>query len=304
VGPKPFIDSGLVISVVAHVTAVLAAVLFAGANPFESVATQAIAVDIVSPSDVPAGEAPTDTPENPPEPPKETVPDFNLDLATASRPMPPAPQTMPPAPQPPALKPTRQQASARTDQRAPSPPAVSQGAAQTAALRPAPPPSAAMMPPPPPAVPVQPPAPKETDLGTKETDLGTKVADLFGMPLAMPDGRLGGGFDAPAYESAKVERSSVDALRARLKSCTSLPAGVAPNEKISLVVRVNLKADGTLAHPPALIEASASPKGPLLLQSVLGGLAKCQPYDMLPADKYQEWKSLDMRFTPGDLGQG
>jgi hypothetical protein len=25
---------------------------------------------------------------------------------------------------------------------------------------------------------------------------------------------------------------------------------------------------------------------------------------MLPADKYQEWKSLDMRFTPEDLGQG
>jgi hypothetical protein len=299
VGPKPFIHSGLVISVVAHVTAVLAAVLFAGANPFESVATQAIAVDIVSPSDVPTGEAPTDAPENPPEPPKETVPDFNLDLATASQPMPPAQQS-------PAPKPARQQASARTDQRAPSPPASSQAAMQTAALRPAPPPSAAMMPPPPPAVPVQPsaPEPKETDLGTKETDLGTKVADLFGMPLAMPDGRLGGGFDAPAYESAKVERSSVDALRARLKSCTSLPAGVAPDEKISLVVRVNLKADGTLAHPPALIEASASPKGPLLLQSVLGGLAKCQPYNMLPADKYHEWKSLDMRFTPGDLGNG
>jgi hypothetical protein len=79
---------------------------------------------------------------------------------------------------------------------------------------------------------------------------------------------------------------------------------VAPNEKISLLVRVDLKADGTLAHQPALIEASASPKGPLLLQSVLGGLAKCQPYNMLPADKYQEWKSLDMRFTPGDLGEG
>jgi hypothetical protein len=291
VGPKPFIHSGLVISAVAHVTAVLVAVLFAGANPFDSVATQAIAVDIVAPSDVPTDEAQTDIPENPPEP-KETVPDFNLNLATASQPIPPAPQ-------PPASKPAERQASARTDRRAPSPAASSPAAAQTAASRPSPPPPAAMMPPPAAADPVQLPAPEP-----KETDLGTKVADLFGMPLALPDGRLGGGFDAPAYQSAKIERNSVDALRARLKSCTSLPAGVAADEKISLVVRVNLKPDGTLAHPPALIEASASPKGPLLLQSVLGGLAKCQPYDMLPADKYREWKSLDMRFTPSDLGQG
>jgi hypothetical protein len=53
-----------------------------------------------------------------------------------------------------------------------------------------------------------------------------------------------------------------------------------------------------------LIEASASPKGPLLLQNLLRGLTKCQPYNMLPADKYREWKNLDMRFTPADMGQG
>ena len=53
-----------------------------------------------------------------------------------------------------------------------------------------------------------------------------------------------------------------------------------------------------------MIEGTASRKGPVLLQSLLSGLAKCQPYNMLPADKYQEWKSLDMRFTPEDLGQG
>jgi hypothetical protein len=52
------------------------------------------------------------------------------------------------------------------------------------------------------------------------------------------------------------------------------------------------------------MEASASPKGPILLQSLLRGLRNCQPYNMLPADKYREWKSLDIRFTPDDMGQG
>ena len=64
------------------------------------------------------------------------------------------------------------------------------------------------------------------------------------------------------------------------------------------------EADGTLAGPPVLIEGSASAKGPALLQSLLSGLQRCQPYNMLPADKYQEWKSIDMRFTPADMGGG
>jgi hypothetical protein len=137
-----------------------------------------------------------------------------------------------------------------------------------------------------------------------ETDPAINVAGLFSMPLTLPDGRLGGGFDAPAIETAKIEPSAVDAFRAHLKTCAALPAGVSPSEKISLVVRVMLKADGTLSAPPTLIEASASPKGPLLLQNLLRGLTKCLPYNMLPADKYREWKNLDMRFTPADMGQG
>jgi hypothetical protein len=136
------------------------------------------------------------------------------------------------------------------------------------------------------------------------TDPAINVAGLFGMPLTLPDGRLGGGFDAPAIETAKIEPSAVDAFRAHLKTCAALPTGISPSEKISLVVRVMLKADGTLAAPPTLIEASASPKGPLLLRNLLRGLTKCQPYNMLPADKYREWKNLDMSFTPADMERG
>jgi hypothetical protein len=83
-----------------------------------------------------------------------------------------------------------------------------------------------------------------------------------------------------------------------------LPAGVSPSDRVSLVVRIALKRDGMLAGQPALIEASASPKGPAVLQSLFAGLAKCQPFNMLPPDKYQEWRTLDIRFTPQDLGQG
>ena len=62
-GPSLFTRSGVVLSAAVHGGALLLVVLFTGANPFNSEATEAISVDIVSPS-----EAPPDRwrcPENP-----------------------------------------------------------------------------------------------------------------------------------------------------------------------------------------------------------------------------------------------
>jgi outer membrane biosynthesis protein TonB len=307
--------SGLIISAVGHVAAVLVAVLFTGATPFDSVATEAISVDIISPNEVPPNQPESAASETPPEPPRESPPVFNFEIGLTSTPQPLAP----PAPSP-TTKPAQQASQPRAkEQQSASQPATpaaarpgavaAQGAApQGAAPQGAAPqgtaPQMAAKPPPaasPPPPPAQPPAAQEAD---KAASQPTNVADLFGMPLALPDGRLGGGFDAPATETAKIDRSSVDEFRARLKSCAMLPAEVSPTEKIALVLRVKLKADGMLAGQPALIEGSASAKGPALLRSLLSGLRKCQPYNMLPADKYQEWKSLDVRFTPDDMGQG
>jgi len=282
VGPEPFMRPWLIISAVAHGTAVLLAVLFTSASPFDSVATEAIAVDIISP-----GEVPPDHPQAAPEEPPELDFDFNL----AMTPLPP-----PSTPRPPSTEAKPAQPRAKTPQGARQP-----AAAATASPRGAATPLVTPQPARAPSVLVQPPAPPDIKEGS---DQATSVADLFGMPLALPDGRLGGGFDAPAIETARLNRTSVEAFRAHVRTCAALPAGVSPGDKISLVVRVKLKADGTLAGPPTLIEGTASRKGPVLLQSLLSGLAKCQPYNMLPADKYQEWKSLDMRFTPEDLGQG
>jgi hypothetical protein len=38
------------------------------------------------------------------------------------------------------------------------------------------------------------------------------------------------------------------------------------------------------------------------MQSAISALQSCQPYAMLPADQYNEWKVLDLSFTPLDFG--
>jgi hypothetical protein len=59
--------------------------------------------------------------------------------------------------------------------------------------------------------------------------------------------------------------------------------------------------EGRLAAEPILIEATASAKGVVLMQGAVAALQACQPYTMLPADRYGEWKVLDLSFTPRDF---
>jgi hypothetical protein len=111
------------------------------------------------------------------------------------------------------------------------------------------------------------------------------------------------GFD-PVTAGAKIEKTAIDSFLAHLKTCSVLPSGISRDDKVRIVLRVALQPNGILAAAPALIEASASAKGPLLMQAAIKAIETCQPYSMLPADKYNEWRVLDLAFTPQDFGGG
>ncbi len=59
--------------------------------------------------------------------------------------------------------------------------------------------------------------------------------------------------------------------------------------------------EGRLATEPILLEDSASAKGPILMQGAISALQACQPYRMLPMDRYNEWKVIELTFTPQDF---
>jgi hypothetical protein len=130
-------------------------------------------------------------------------------------------------------------------------------------------------------------------------------ADMFGMPLTLPDGKLGGGFDASAIDKANIANGDIAAFHDRLKSCSRLPAGVNVTDNVKAVVRVFLKPDGTLAGRPEAIRVDGvSRGGGDLYQSIVAALRECQPYNMLPPDKYDEWKVFDLTFTPQSFAGG
>jgi hypothetical protein len=76
-------------------------------------------------------------------------------------------------------------------------------------------------------------------------------------------------------------------------------------DNVRAVLRISLKPDGTLAAPPQPIRIEGvSRGGGDLYLSIVAALRKCQPYNMLPADKYNEWKVFDLTFTPESFGGG
>jgi hypothetical protein len=133
-----------------------------------------------------------------------------------------------------------------------------------------------------------------------EPDLSVKYQVNLGLP-AQPGGD---DFDTMAFTAAKVATDDVARFREHLKTCSALPASIASTDKVTIRLRASFLPDGTLASAPLLIEASASTKGPLLMQAAIEALAACQPYAALPADKYNEWKVLDLSFTPRDFKGG
>jgi hypothetical protein len=263
--PRPVIRSDIVASLIGHLSIVALLVLYSEVHPFRAVPSETIAIDLVTPAEV----------ENKPTP----LPD----LSEAAQPKPTAvPEPPPPAPQPPAPPPQQRQASR---------PAPKEPARQ---------PAQPLAQPPPPTAPASP------GYAPPEPDITVKYHVMLGLPVGSPvpasaGDKPGDGVDGTASTVADIDSSLIAEFRRHLRTCSKLPAEIAPSDKVMIKLRSLMAPDGTLAAEPILIEASASAKGPLLMQGAISAIQACQPYTMLPKDRYGEWKVIDLSFTPRDF---
>jgi hypothetical protein len=108
-------------------------------------------------------------------------------------------------------------------------------------------------------------------------------------------------FDAPADAVARLSRADVAALQAHVQKCWKAPARLAQGQNVRAVLRIMLDPKGAMTTDPILVKASASSLGPPLVESAMRALRQCQPFGVLPADKYDEWKVLELTFSPQGL---
>ena len=260
-------------SAVVHLSVLALVLLLSEVHPFDVVAADTVPVEIVTPQDIDKKPEPTPSPSP------------SIDLSALQQLQQPAATTPPaPAPQPAASAPPPQQ-------KQPAPAESSSAPSQA----PAKPPDAPAYSPPQPDLSVK----YNVQLGLPP-NLPLKTAQAP-APAARYGGRVDDDFDAPAVRAADIAPSVVAEFRRHLKTCSKLPAALRPSDDVKVTLRVFLTPQGTLADEPLLIEASASEKGPVLMRGAMSALEACQPYTMLPADRYGEWKVLDLSFTPQDF---
>jgi hypothetical protein len=81
-------------------------------------------------------------------------------------------------------------------------------------------------------------------------------------------------------------------FRERIISCSKRPAGIETGDTVVIRVRISFNQDGSLSSRPRLLVPAPSAKQRALMASVVDALESCQPFTMLPPDKYQVWKTL------------
>ena len=274
---RRIIPTDITASAIVHVSLLTLMLLFSEVHPFGAVTAEQIPVEIVTPQELAEKQAPPDEPPAESKP-AETKPEPQPDFSLLDK---PAAATVPPPAAPPASAARPQKQAALATPRAAQPPLPSQ-----------------------PAAPAY--KPPEPDVSIKYQVLLGLPPDLSPLPPAPAQAGNKGddNFDAPAIDAADIASTLIAEFRRHLKTCSKLPASLSGADDVKVKLRVLMTPEGRLATEPILIEASASMKGPLLMQGAIRALQACQPYAMLPVDRYGEWKVLDLNFTPQDFTSG
>jgi outer membrane biosynthesis protein TonB len=97
-----------------------------------------------------------------------------------------------------------------------------------------------------------------------------------------------------------------DALLSQIRECWNVPVGAPTPEKLIVQVRVFLARDGSLAQPPLLepgtrAAAASNPYMRTAAEAALRAVNVCEPYKLLPADRYDAWREIVMTFDPSRM---
>ncbi|MBP0116316.1 MULTISPECIES: hypothetical protein [Bradyrhizobium] len=302
---RKIIRTDIAASAIAHLTLVALIVLISEVHPFHAAPSETVTVDIVTPEQVKQEEAKAEEKEAAKEKPPEPLPDLKLPkldlndkadtaLKSAAEQQTAAPSSSPHAsPEPQQKQPQPAQASKQHEANVqPQPQSQPQQHSQPTPQTP------------PQAMPQQQAAPPAYQ--APQPDVTVKYGVMLGLPPELPpepkDAPKDDGGDAKDSIAARLPAEVIAALRRHLRSCAKLPAGVAPSDNVHVKLRAVFATDGTLAREPILIEAPPSAKGVAIVKSAMSALQNCQPYKMLPANLYGEWKVLDLPFSPKDFG--
>jgi len=102
----------------------------------------------------------------------------------------------------------------------------------------------------------------------------------------------------------RMSLSEIDAFRAQIRACWSVPAGAKNAENLLVRVRVQLDPSGRPIAKKIINRAQLTDSFFLsAAESVLRAIERCQPYKM-PPEKYESWREMELNFDPSKMLNG
>jgi len=102
--------------------------------------------------------------------------------------------------------------------------------------------------------------------------------------------------------------SEVDAVKAKIETCWSMPGGAEGAENFVVRIRFALNPDGSFRGAPKIIDQGSRAGNDAYYRTAsaaaLRAVQKCEPYDMLPRAKYRRWQDMEMTFDPKEMMGG
>ncbi len=296
--------TGLLASAAVHIVLLGWGLITLTGSPLDASHIETLPVEFIEVTDLTdldlgkesGAEADTPSPNDPTETVAETPPEN--DLAGDDKPTPPPP------PPPEASSPAESaESGADTPPAEAEPEPLPETAAEEPPPEPSPPQQAAAAPPSPRIRPDRP-APETPPAPDAAEASDTFTADIAALIDRSATGTAQAPSSSPATlgvatgsVDAKMTQSEIDALRSQITRCWVIPQGWTSPREVTVSIRFQLKPDGTVAGMPEVVEYPASQYGPVAGDNAIRAVMQCGPY-ALPAEKYDQWKDVQLRFTP------
>jgi hypothetical protein len=129
-----------------------------------------------------------------------------------------------------------------------------------------------------------------------------KIPDTATQPDESKDVKEKADADQTDNPDLPMTGSEIDVVRQKVSQCwnTGDIAGTPDANKLYARVTFSLNRDGSLAGRPVVEESGGGSLARLFAERTVQAIQKCVPYDFLPAEKYNTWRDMDIRFSLPD----
>ncbi|MCS6986203.1 MAG: TonB C-terminal domain-containing protein [Sphingomonadaceae bacterium] len=142
--------------------------------------------------------------------------------------------------------------------------------------------------------------PSRFDAGAIERLIDRSLRRVPARPAAGRAAEAGG--TAAGRPDPRVLASLEAAIRAQIFLCWNPPAGGADVQDMTVVLRIRLHRDGSLAAPPEFVSQTGASEGNAayaraFVEAARRAVLRCTPLQ-LPPDLYSLWREFELNFDP------